>query len=443
MTSLFQAIPAGWHRTSLRRLARGRKNGAWGSEAGEDEFDAVCVRVADFDWSRLTLKLDDPTVRSFKKQQFRNLKLLPGDILIEKSGGGEKTPVGRVVSFDESVDAVTSNFVARIRTHDNVRNRYFLYLLAAHYMSGFSHQFIKQNTGIQNLDDTNLFRSDVWVPDLETQKAIADFLDRETARIDQLIEKKRAFVSALEARQEGLARLLLSGETTESKLRQETSTPWLKSVPSHWNIVPLRHLVRISTGGRDTQDRLDDGDYPFYVRSMNVERIDTYSFDEEAVLTSGDGAGVGKVFHHVQEKFELHQRMYAFTRFKMVSGRYFFHYLKTFFHLQMTQWSAKSTVDSVRMPFLKSLLIAVPSIKEQQSLLIQLDTSQSRMHAIVGSTLKSIERLQEFRAAIITATVTGQIDVTTWGRKGTTDGRLYAIEAEMEKRATRLREAHT
>lgn len=278
------------------------------------------------------------------------------------------------------------------------------------------------------------------VPDTDSARIVADFLDRETARIDQLIEKKHAFVVALEARQEGLARRLLSGETAESNRRHETIAPWLKSVPIHWKIVPLRHLVRISTGGRDTQDRADDGEYPFYVRSMNVERINTYSFDEEAVLTSGDGAGVGKVFHHVHGKFELHQRMYAFTKFKQVSGRYFFHYLKTFFHLQMTQWSAKSTVDSVRMPFLKSLLIAVPSTEEQMAILFQLDTSQSRMQALVGKTQKSIERLQEFRAAIITAAVTGQIDVATWCRKGTTDARLDAIEADMEQGATGLKE---
>lgn len=204
MSSLFQSIPNGWQRTTLRYLAQGPKNGAWGSEAGEDEIDAICVRVADFDWSRLTLKLEDPTTRSFKRQQFNNLKLRRGDLVIEKSGGGEKTPVGRVVSFDEDVEAVTSNFVARIRPHESVWNRFFLYLLSAHYMSGFSHQFIKQNTGIQNLDDTNLFRSEVWVPDLPTQRAIADFLDRETARIDLLIEKKQRLLDMVSPRFEAL-----------------------------------------------------------------------------------------------------------------------------------------------------------------------------------------------------------------------------------------------
>jgi len=269
------------------------------------------------------------------------------------------------------------------------------------------------------------------VPDPENARKVANFLDRETDRIDQLIEKKQRLVAVLQERENGLARRLLSGELSDARSRKTTSTPWLQSVPSHWEIAPLRHLVRISTGGRDTQDRTDDGAYPFYVRSMNVERIGTYSYDEEAVLTSGDGAGVGKVFHHVHGKFELHQRMYAFTRFKRVSGRYFFHFLKTFFHLQMTQWSAKSTVDSVRMPFLKSMLFAVPPTNEQENLLTRIDASLHSTEQTVDAAEESINRLREFRAALITAAVTGQIDVTTWRKRGQTDRRLDSIEEEM------------
>jgi type I restriction enzyme S subunit len=202
----------------------------------------------------------------------------------------------------------------------------------------------------------------------------------------------------------------------------------LQSVPQHWQVIPLRHLVKITTGGRDTQDRSDDGIYPFYVRSMNVERIDTYSRDEEAVLTSGDGAGVGKVFHHVNGKFDLHQRMYAFTNFKKMSGRFFYHYLKTFFHLQMTQWSAKSTVDSVRMPFLKSMLFAIPPEAEQEILLEKIDVSSIRTTKLVEATHRSISRLVEFRSALITSAVTGQVDMTTWGKQGRTDRRLDEIQ---------------
>jgi type I restriction enzyme, S subunit len=212
VSSLFQTVAKGWTRIPLHYLADGPKNGAWGGEKNEDECNAICIRVADFDWSRLTLNLSDPTTRSFKEKQFKNLQLCSGDILIEKSGGGETTPVGRVVSFDEDISAVTSNFVARIRPRDEVYKRYFLYLLAAHYMSGYSHQFIKQNTGIQNLDDTNLFRSDVWISDLPTQRAIADFLDCETARVSKVTERTRLSIDRLKEYRSALITSAVTGQ---------------------------------------------------------------------------------------------------------------------------------------------------------------------------------------------------------------------------------------
>lgn len=270
----------------------------------------------------------------------------------------------------------------------------------------------------------------VLLPDLHTQKRIAEFLDRETARIDELIAKKERLVELLTEREENFIRKLLGGEMTPALERRISNTAWLTSVPAHWDIVPLRHLVTIQTGSRDTQNRVDDGAYPFFVRSMSVERINSFGFDEEAVLTSGDGAGVGKVFHHVNCKFDLHQRMYAFTNFKRVTGRYFYFFIKTFFKLQMTQWSAKSTVDSVRMPFLKSLQVTVPSSGEQSLLVSAIEDRAKRDLQIKQKTESSIDRLREYRSALITAAVTGQIDVDAHEKSGATAATLDRAQGE-------------
>ena len=71
----------------------------------------------------------------------------------------------------------------------------------------------------------------------------------------------------------------------------------------------LKTLASIGTGGRDTINREEGVKYPFFVRSQTVERINTWSFDGEAVLTAGDGVGVGKVFHYARGKFDYHQRV--------------------------------------------------------------------------------------------------------------------------------------
>ncbi len=96
-------------------------------------------------------------------------------------------------------------------------------------------------------------------------------------------------------------------------------------IPEEWRVAAIRDLASITTGKRNTQDRVDDGAYPFFVRSQVVERINSYSFDGEAVLTAGDGVGTGKVFHYAQGRFDFHQRVYRISDFSPdLLGFFFF-----------------------------------------------------------------------------------------------------------------------
>lgn len=422
MSSLFRSIPAGWHQTSLRYLAQRPKNGAWGSEVGVDEIDAVCVRVADFDWSRLTLKLDDPTIRSFKKQQFVSLQLHPGDIVIEKSGGGEKTPVGRVVSFDKDVDAVTSNFVARIRPHKDVWNRYFLYLLAAHYTSGYSHQFIKQNTGIQNLDDTNLFRSDVWVPDLATQRQIADFLDRETARIDLLIEKKQRLLGLVAPRFEALIHEAREAGDWRRFGYCAHSRPRPISQCNEAAYIPLGLYNRGRGFFKKPETAYGDlGDSSFFfVENDDLVFSGQFAWEGAVGLVSDDEHGC--VVSH---------RYPVYTGVKGILSEYLFAYFRSHhgqFLMENCSRGAAGRNRPLNTRILEKVKIPVP-IMELQSRVAKVIEFERRLK---DKTAPSIDRLKEYRSALITAAVTGQIDVTNYGKAGTSDRRLDAIQEEME-----------
>lgn len=97
-----------------------------------------------------------------------------------------------------------------------------------------------------------------------------------------------------------------------------------------------------------------------FVRSQSVERINSYTADCEAVLTAGDGVGVGKVYHYINGRFDYHQRVYMMSRFNFVTGRFFFHYLSTMFQKVALDGGAKSTVDSLRMPIFMNFQFTVP-----------------------------------------------------------------------------------
>lgn len=317
-------------------------------------------------------------------------------------------------------------------TQNMVYSKFWGYYLRNLAVSGFIESLAKgirvRSTDFRWKDVGNLL---VNFPCYETQKEIADFLDRETARIDQLIEKKKLLIEKFQLREASFIEDCLTGRHITSGDCQETNIPWLGAIPAHWKTIKLRHLVRISTGGRDTKDRVDNGNYPFFVRSMKIERIDSFSMNEEAVLTSGDGAGVGEVFHHVFGKFDLHQRMYAFTKFREVTGDYFYYFLRAFFKMQMSQWSAKSTVDSVRMPFLKTMVFAVPPKEEQIIIIEKIKAQSAKYRQLIEQTENSIQLLKQFRTSLITEAVTGQLDIKAWKKKGGTDKRLDNIEEAM------------
>ena len=139
-------------------------------------------------------------------------------------------------------------------------------------------------------------------------------------------------------------------------------------IPEDWGIKPAKDLMRIETGSRNTEHKVDYGQYPFFVRSQQVERIDTYHYNCEAVLTAGDGVGTGKVFHYINGKFDAHQRVYVMSNFGGILGKYFLYFFSKNFGAEVSKYTAKSSVDSVRRDMIAEMLIPVPSEDEQKDI---------------------------------------------------------------------------
>lgn len=140
-------------------------------------------------------------------------------------------------------------------------------------------------------------------------------------------------------------------------------------IPMDWKVKEVADFAAIKTGNRDTQDKIEDGEYPFFVRSQTIERINSYSFDGEAVLTSGDGVGVGKIYHYIQGKFDYHQRVYNIHSFKQeVLGQFFYFYFSQHFRKRVYRLSAKNSVDSVRFEMIGKMKIPLPPLPEQRKI---------------------------------------------------------------------------
>lgn len=190
-----------------------------------------------------------------------------------------------------------------------------------------------------------------------------------------------------------------------SKIK-ELDVPWLGDLPESWRVLKLKYLCEINTGSKDTQDKIPDGKYPFFVRSPHIESLNEFTHDEEAVMTAGDGVGVGKVFHYYEGKFAAHQRVYVFTKFKNVLGKYLYYYVMSNLKFEVLMGGAKSTVDSLRRPMLSEFPVVFPMINVQDKIVKYLDRKVKQLNYLINSKEKYISLLEKQRQSIITEAVT-------------------------------------
>ena len=176
-------------------------------------------------------------------------------------------------------------------------------------------------------------------------------------------------------------------------------------VPSDWTEKRLKYLCKIQTGNEDTQNANPEGKYPFYVRSPIVEHCDRNTFDGEGILVAGDGAGAGRIFHHVYGKYAVHQRVYRLSHFAG-NADFIYYYLSNLFPHEMDKGSAQSTVPSMRLPMLLNFPLFLPSKKEQDKIVTFLDSKCSEIDAISADMQKEIETLEQYKRSVITEAVT-------------------------------------
>ena len=157
-----------------------------------------------------------------------------------------------------------------------------------------------------------------------------------------------------------------SKSQVQCEYSESQGKPWLSCVS--WEQHKAKALFNIGTGKSNTQDQVDDGIYPFYIRSDIPVNSNKYLYDCEAVITIGDG-NIGRVFHYVNGKFDLHQRCYKMTDFQNVWGKYFYYFFSTRFYDRAMKMTAKATVDSVRLEMISEMNILKPTeINEQKKI---------------------------------------------------------------------------
>lgn len=175
----------------------------------------------------------------------------------------------------------------------------------------------------------------------------------------------------------------------------------LEGVKVKW--MALSDVAEIGTGSRNTNEAKLDGKYPFFVRSQIPRLIDEYEFNETAIITAGDGVGVGKVFHYIEGKYALHQRAYRIvSKYKSLDSKYLFHYIKNNFAEYIEKVSVHASVTSLRKPMFEKFSIPIPcpenpeqSLKIQKEIVRILDALTEETNALNNELTKELQAHQK------------------------------------------------
>jgi type I restriction enzyme S subunit len=425
-------IPAHWEVKRLGSTLTSCQNGVWGDEP-DGVHDIVCVRVADFDRVGFTVDIADPTLRSIEPRVVAARGLRPGDLLLEKSGGGENQPVGAVVLYDHTTPAVCSNFVARATIGEGHDARFLTYLHAALYALRVNTRHIKQSTGIQNLDSASYLSESTGLPPEREQGAIAAFLDCETARIDGLVVKKERLIELLHEQRTALITGAVTKGLDPTVTMKDSGVEWLGEIPAHWEVNRTKFAARLRSGHTPSRQHPEywyDCTIPWFgladvwqIRGGEVEyvfetaeKISTLGLANSAARLLPKGTVILSRTASVGFSAILGVDMATTQDFvNWVCGptlmpEYLLYVFRSMEH-EFRRLTMGSTHQTIYMPDVGTFSTAIPPVSEQNKIVAVIRKETARIDGLIAKVHDAIDRLKELRSALICAAVTGKIDV--------------------------------
>lgn len=416
-------IPLNWMSVRAKTLIDSIESGVWGNDPLENSDDILCLRVADFDFDKQTYQTVK-TKRNIPGLQNRK-KLRSGDILLEKSGGGENQPVGRSIIIENNDRMVCANFIEILRTNKKVIPKYYASILYAAYKSGLNLKSIHQNTGIQNLDVKSYLDEMFCLPSLEIQNKITSKLSEKTLLIDQIIDKKQKLITLLQEKRSALITHAVTKGLDPKVKMKPSGIEWVDEIPENWEIVPLfskakenlskntkldnTNLLSLSYGKIIQKDIKSD--FGLLPESFNTYQVIKNGY---IVLRLTDLQNDQKSLRVglVNDKSGIITSAYTSIIFeKVINPKYGYLLLHAYDIFKVFYGMGGGVRQSIDYKQIKKLPVLVPIKTIQNDIVNFLETKTDLVDSIVSKTEKSIVELQEFKSSLIYHAVTGKIKI--------------------------------
>ena len=414
-------IPQNWEMRKIKNTQSDLLGGIWGEEPEGNENDIYCIRVADFNYEHLTISTHNLTLRNILLKEKDKRILKNYDLLVEKSGGGEKSPVGKTVMFNAEISrrSVTSNFISKFTAKsDSCFPKYVLYCLCFFYHIGLTRKHIKQTTGIQNLDIDSYFQEKIPLPSLVEQRQIANFLDSKTEQIDELIRIKERQIALLQEQRTALINQVVTKGLDPNVEMKPSGVKWIGEIPKHWRIEKIKHIATL-VSEKSTPETNAIKISPENVESETGKVLDFYSsyeavgvkFQNGDVLFNKIRVYLNKVVFAKYDGYSLGemivirptlQRMGKYLFYLMLSNR-FIEYCDSISYGAKMPRTAVDDILNAKIP--------IPLDQEKLQIANYLDQKTQQIDELITAEHRKIELLKEYRQSLISEAVTGKIDV--------------------------------
>ncbi len=423
-------IPAHWEVGRLKKTVSECQNGVWGEDP-DGTNDIACIRVADFDRDTFSVDLSSLTLRRVDPRALSTHRLGRGDLLLEKSGGGERQPVGSVVIFADDLPAVCSNFIARMPVNDRHSPVFLLYLHAALYSSRINVRSIKQSIGIQNLDSDSYLNELVGLPPLDEQHEIADLLDRETTNIDRLIAKQQELITLLEEKRTALISHAVTKGLDSDVAMKDSGIEWLGEIPAHWEVAALQYRYEQLLGKMLDTKRITGDHLVPYLRNVDVQwdhinlsdlpsmdirphELDRFTVRPgDLLICEGGEAGRCAIWDGDLDPCGYQKALHRLRPLDSLRDvpRFLYYTLSAAVTRRAFAGGQGSTIGHLTGDMLRAQQFPFPPTTEQYAIAAHLDRETAMVDALIAKVGQAIALLNEYRTALISAAVTGRIDV--------------------------------
>ncbi len=410
-------IPTHWEVRRLKTIATVQLSNVDKKSVEGQETVRLCNYVDVYYNSLITPDLDFMAATA-TNEQVRRFSLHAGDVLITKDSETWTDIAVPAVVTSHLPDVLCGYHLALVRPTSNCSGAF---LARAFSAIGPRDQFQIAANGITRFGlggdaiRTGLFAT----PPAEEQRAIVAFLDRETGTIDALMAKKKRLIDLMQEKRTALILHAVTKGLDPNASMKDSGIDWLGAIPAHWEVKPLKRVlaslnsrrIPLSSEERATMTK----EYPYYGASGIIDLVEDYLFDEPLILIAEDGANLYSrstpLAFLAAGKYWVNNHAHILKPYDGMVD-YWAHVLTS---IVLDPWISGSAQPKLTSEKLGSIPLPVAPVIERKAILDFVEKDGVGPDRLITKVRDAIERLKELRSALISAAVTGKIDVRREG----------------------------